>query len=139
MTLNLRLGRWRCRNPACERQTFTERLLAIAAPLARRTCRVAELVRLLGHTATIIQGVSRPGLDTLADCSVGGLGAPHFPSARAMATCSAVLGEPAASSSVPNVDKPRSNPSTTLLPVRPASMSALSCCVELVARLPAQG
>ena len=51
VTLNLHLGRWRCRNPDCERQTFSERLMAIAAPLARRTCRVAELVRLLGHIA----------------------------------------------------------------------------------------
>ena len=46
-----RLGRWRCRNQRCERQTFTERLTAIAAPLARRTCHIAEFVRLLGHTA----------------------------------------------------------------------------------------
>ena len=56
VTLNLRLGRWRCRSPHCKRQTFTDRLTAIAAPLARRTCRLTELVRRLGHTAG-----SRPG------------------------------------------------------------------------------
>ena len=65
VTLSVRLGRWRCRNPHCERQTFTERLTAIAAPLARRTCRVAELVRLLGHTAG-----GRPGERLMARLSL---------------------------------------------------------------------
>jgi len=51
VTLNLRLGRWRCPNQHCERQTFVERLAVTAAPLARRTRRVADLVRLMGHTA----------------------------------------------------------------------------------------
>jgi len=49
--LKLRLGRWRCRNRQCERKTFVERLPDTAAPVARRTRRVAELLRLLGHTA----------------------------------------------------------------------------------------
>ena len=51
VALKLRLGRWRCRNPQCERKTFVERLPDTAAPAARRTRRVAELLRLLGHTA----------------------------------------------------------------------------------------
>ena len=51
VALKLRLGRWRCRNPQCERKTFVEHLPDTAAPAARRTRRVAELLRLLGHTA----------------------------------------------------------------------------------------
>jgi hypothetical protein len=50
VALKLRLGRWRCRNRWCERKTFVERLPAIAAPVARRTHRVIELLQLLGHT-----------------------------------------------------------------------------------------
>ena len=41
--------RWRCRNAECERQTFVDQLPAIARPHARRTCRVADIVQLLGH------------------------------------------------------------------------------------------
>lgn len=51
VALKLRLGRWRCRNRQCGRKTFVERLPDTAAPAARRTRRVAELLRLLGHTA----------------------------------------------------------------------------------------
>jgi transposase len=56
VALELRLGRWRCRNRRCERKTFVERLPALAAPVARRTHRVIELLQLLGHTAR-----GRPG------------------------------------------------------------------------------
>jgi transposase len=49
VTLRLRLIRWRCRNAACERQTFVDQLPEITSPHARRTCRVAEIVQLLGH------------------------------------------------------------------------------------------
>jgi transposase len=41
--------RWRCRNPDCRRQTFVEQLPQIVEPYGRQTCRVTELVRLLGH------------------------------------------------------------------------------------------
>ena len=51
VSLDLRLGRWRCRNRRCERQTFVERLPDTAVPVARRTRRVVELLQLLGHTA----------------------------------------------------------------------------------------
>ena len=51
VALKLRLGRWRCRNRQCERTTFVERLPNTAAPVARRTRRVAKLLRLLGHSA----------------------------------------------------------------------------------------
>ena len=44
VTVKLQLGRWRCRNRQCKRQTFVERPSAIAAPFARRTRRVLELV-----------------------------------------------------------------------------------------------
>ncbi len=49
--LALRPGRWRCRNEERSRKTFVERLPAAAAPRARRTVRVAEIVRLFGHAA----------------------------------------------------------------------------------------
>ena len=51
LLLDLRLGRWRCRNEQCSRKTFVERLPSIAAPMGRRTVRVAEIVRLFGHAA----------------------------------------------------------------------------------------
>ena len=48
--LKLQVGRWRCRNERCSRKTFVERLSA-ATTFARRTCRVAELLRFFGHAA----------------------------------------------------------------------------------------
>ena len=45
------LGRWRCRNQLCDRRIFTERVPSLAAPFARRTARLAGIVRLLGHSA----------------------------------------------------------------------------------------
>jgi transposase len=49
--LRLELARWRCVNLDCARQTFGDRLPAVAQPYARRTDRVAELARLVTHTA----------------------------------------------------------------------------------------
>lgn len=49
VVLAVRVQRWRCRNPTCERQIFGSRLTQTAGPAARRTGRVDELVRLLGH------------------------------------------------------------------------------------------
>jgi hypothetical protein len=49
--INVRLARWRCRNQRCDRRIFTERLSGLAAPFARRTARLAGIVRLLGHSA----------------------------------------------------------------------------------------
>jgi len=49
VTVKLRIQRWQCRSKSCERQTFAEQLPEIAAPLARRTRRAAELVHLFGH------------------------------------------------------------------------------------------
>jgi len=56
MTVKLRVSGWRCGNGECKRQTSTEQLTEIAAPLALRTRRVAELVQLFGHG-----GGGRPG------------------------------------------------------------------------------
>ncbi len=50
VVLELRLGRWRCLNERCARKTFVERLTT-AFPFARKTQRVAGLVRLFGHAA----------------------------------------------------------------------------------------
>ncbi len=40
----LHTRRWRCSNPACLRQIFTERLPDVVAPFARHTLRLAEVV-----------------------------------------------------------------------------------------------
>ena len=49
--INAGMARWRCRNQQCDRRIFTERLPGLAAPFARHTARLAEIVRLLGHSA----------------------------------------------------------------------------------------
>jgi hypothetical protein len=46
--LDLPLGSWRCLNERC---SFVERLLSVAAPMARCTVRVAEIVQLFGYAA----------------------------------------------------------------------------------------
>jgi hypothetical protein len=46
--LEVALYRLRCCNPSCGRKTFAE---PIAAPFARRTNRVREPTRLIGHAA----------------------------------------------------------------------------------------
>jgi transposase len=51
VTLNLKVGRWRCRDPRCDRRTFTARLPLIAEPFVRRTRRVSDLARLPTHAA----------------------------------------------------------------------------------------
>jgi transposase len=51
VTLQVRLARWQCRNRRCQRRTFADRLAEIARSFARRTCRAAELARLVGHAA----------------------------------------------------------------------------------------
>lgn len=50
VTVKLLLSRWRCPHQKCERRTFTDRLPTVAAPYARRTRRVGEIVGLLGHS-----------------------------------------------------------------------------------------
>ena len=51
VTIRVRVGRWRCRNERCDRQIFAERLPGLAGPSARQTDRLAEIVRLFGHSA----------------------------------------------------------------------------------------
>ena len=46
--LQLRVRKWFCRNRACHRRIFTERLPTIAAPWARRTVRLAQRLVALG-------------------------------------------------------------------------------------------
>jgi transposase len=47
--IDLRVGRWRCRNESCMQAIFAERLPDVAGVRARRTVRTHELVRVLGH------------------------------------------------------------------------------------------
>jgi transposase len=51
VTVRARVTRWRCRNERCERRIFAGRAPELAAPFARRTVRMAGIVRLFGHTA----------------------------------------------------------------------------------------
>ena len=51
VTIRVRVGRWRCPNERCGRRIFAERLPGLAAPSARQTNRLAEIVRLFGHSA----------------------------------------------------------------------------------------
>jgi transposase len=46
--LQLRVRKWFCRNRACRRRIFTERLPTVAAPWARRTLRLAHRLGALG-------------------------------------------------------------------------------------------
>src|SRR5215471_9462897 len=46
--LQLRVRKWFCRNRACRRRIFTERLPTVAAPWARRTLRLAQRLLALG-------------------------------------------------------------------------------------------
>jgi hypothetical protein len=48
--INARVARWRCRNQGCDRRIFTERVPDLATPFARKTARLADIVRLLGHS-----------------------------------------------------------------------------------------
>jgi hypothetical protein len=45
------MARWRCRNQECDRRIFTERLPSLAAPFARQTARLGNIVRRLDHSA----------------------------------------------------------------------------------------
>src|SRR5262249_40825707 len=47
--LQLRVRKWSCRNRACPRRIFTERLPTVAAPWARRTLRLAQRLLALGR------------------------------------------------------------------------------------------
>ena len=49
VTIQLRLGRWRCRNRECGRQIFTERVAGVLAPYARQTSRLGETRTLVGR------------------------------------------------------------------------------------------
>ena len=51
VTLRVKVTRWRCQNSGCFRQTFADPLPEVAASQGRRTRRVAELARLVGHTS----------------------------------------------------------------------------------------
>ena len=50
VNIQARLTRWRCRNDQCDRRIFAERLPTFATPFARRTARLAGIVKLFGHS-----------------------------------------------------------------------------------------
>ena len=47
--LTVRVGRWRCRNRACPRRIFCQRLPEIAPVLARQTRRLSEVGQMIAH------------------------------------------------------------------------------------------
>jgi hypothetical protein len=47
--VRLQVGRWRCGNGRCARKIFTERVPELTVPFARRTNRLRDVVRLIGH------------------------------------------------------------------------------------------
>lgn len=49
VTLNLNVGRWRCRTPECRRQIFAERLPSVVADYARQTNRLTETQTVVGR------------------------------------------------------------------------------------------
>ncbi|MGH7225387.1 MAG: transposase family protein, partial [Gemmataceae bacterium] len=49
--IQARSTRWRCRNHRCDRRIFAARLPRLATPFARRTTRLAGIVKLFGHGA----------------------------------------------------------------------------------------
>ena len=55
--LQLRVRKWFCRNRACQRRIFTDRLPTIAAPWARRTLRLAQRLVALGVALGGMAGV----------------------------------------------------------------------------------
>src|SRR3954462_15148607 len=66
VSLDLRLRRFYCRNAACPRRTFAERLPELINPYARRTCRLAEAQGRVGAalggegSARLLQHLSMP-------------------------------------------------------------------------------
>lgn len=50
------VGRFRCRNPACRRKIFCERLPRVARVYGRQTERASEIVRLVGYVAGGLPG-----------------------------------------------------------------------------------
>jgi hypothetical protein len=49
VNIQARQACWRCRNHQCDRRIFAERLPRLATPFARRTARLAGIVKLFGH------------------------------------------------------------------------------------------
>jgi hypothetical protein len=49
--VRLRLARLRCRESTCDQKIFAERLPGVTEPLLRRTSRVVDLIRAVGHAA----------------------------------------------------------------------------------------
>lgn len=48
-TVALQVCRWRCLASACPRRTFSDQIVSVARPFARRKTRVGEVVSHLGH------------------------------------------------------------------------------------------
>jgi transposase len=47
--LKLQVGRWRCRNPVCQRKIFCQRLSAVTGKYSQETKRFEEVAQMIGH------------------------------------------------------------------------------------------
>ena len=68
--IRLKARRFRCRNPACGRKVFVERLPEVALPHARQTHRLADIVRLIGFVVGGLPGsrlLARLAIETSDD------------------------------------------------------------------------
>jgi transposase len=68
--IHFQARRFRCRNPQCERKIFAEQLSEIAAPRARETARLCEIIGLVGYAMGGLPGsrlLSRLGMPSSDD------------------------------------------------------------------------
>ena len=63
VSLQIRVGRWRCGTRACAVRFFADRLSDVAEFRGRRTCRANVVIRLIGYALG-----GRPGERLVSDC-----------------------------------------------------------------------
>src|SRR3954453_18357224 len=51
VVIRLRVRKWRCEAPACERSIFAERLPGLASPHAHQSDAIADILAVMGHGA----------------------------------------------------------------------------------------
>ena len=51
VVIRLRVRKWRCEEPACERSIFAERLPGLASPYAHQSDAIADVLAVMGHGA----------------------------------------------------------------------------------------
>jgi hypothetical protein len=62
VVIRLRVRKWRCEEPTCERSIFVDRLPGLARPHAHQSDTIGDVLAVMSHGA---------GGETIADCSPG--------------------------------------------------------------------